>query len=62
MSPLKYVIGAIPKGAKMKTRPVCLFIMDGYAFGKKNEGNAIELANVGVINSLMEKYPSTTIL
>ena len=45
----------------MKTRPVCLFIMDGYAFGKKDKGNAINLANMGVIDSLMEKYPSTTI-
>ena len=44
----------------MKTRPVCLFIMDGYAFGEKDKGNAIEIANVGVINSLMAKYPSTT--
>ena len=45
----------------MKTRPVCLFIMDGYAFGEKNDGNAICKADVGVIESLMQKYPSTTI-
>ena len=45
----------------MKTRPVCLFIMDGYAFGEKNEGNAISRANAGVIDALMAKYPSTTI-
>ena len=50
-----------PKGAKMKTRPVCLFIMDGYAFGEKDKGNAINLANMGVIDSLMAKYPSTKI-
>ena len=56
MSPLKNV-----KGDIMKTRPVCLFIMDGYAFGEKDNGNAINLANVGVIDSLMAKYPSTTI-
>ena len=61
MSPLKYVYRVIPKGVKMNTRPVCLFIMDGYAFGEKDKGNAIEIANVGVINSLMAKYPSTTI-
>ena len=45
----------------MKTRPVCLFIMDGYAFGEKDKGNAINLANMGVIDSLMAKYPSTKI-
>ena len=43
----------------MKTRPVCLFIMDGYAFGEKDNGNAINVANQGVIENLMKNYPST---
>ena len=45
----------------MKTRPVCLFIMDGYALRKEEEGNAIKIANAGVIDGLMKKYPSATL-
>lgn len=43
----------------MKTRPVCLVIMDGYAKSDENTVNAIKLANSGVIEGLMQKYPST---
>ncbi len=45
----------------MKTRPVCLFIMDGYALRDEKDGNAIEIANAGVIDNLMKKYPSATL-
>jgi len=44
---------------KMKTRPVCLFIMDGYGLSDKIEGNAIKAANAGVIERLMHEYPHT---
>lgn len=43
----------------MKTRPVCLIIMDGYANRAEREGNAIKIANNGYIDGLMKKYPST---
>ncbi|MBR1868323.1 MAG: 2,3-bisphosphoglycerate-independent phosphoglycerate mutase [Clostridia bacterium] len=43
----------------MNTRPVCLFIMDGYALRAESEGNAIKIADVGVIERLMKEYPST---
>ena len=46
---------------KMKTRPVCLFIMDGYGLNKDKYGNAIEIAHEGVIENLMKKYPSTNL-
>ncbi len=45
----------------MNTRPVCLFIMDGYALRKENNGNAIKIANAGVIERLMKEYPSTNL-
>ena len=45
----------------MKTRPVCLFIMDGYALRNEKNGNAIKIANAGVVNRLMKEYPSTTL-
>ena len=38
---------------KMKTRPVCLFIMDGYGLNPDKKGNAIEIANEGVIKNLI---------
>ncbi len=44
---------------KMKSRPVCLFIMDGYGLNKDEKGNAIAIAHEGVISDLMKKYPST---
>lgn len=43
----------------MKTRPVCLVIMDGYAKRDESVGNAIKQANNGKIEALMAKYPST---
>ncbi len=46
---------------KMKTRPVCLFIMDGYGLNPDKNGNAIEIANEGVIKNLTAKYPSATL-
>ena len=45
----------------MKNRPVCLFIMDGYALREESKGNAIKIANAGVIEGLMKKYPSATL-
>lgn len=45
----------------MKTRPVCLFIMDGYGLNPNKNGNAVEIANEGVIKNLIEKYPSATL-
>ncbi len=46
---------------KMQTRPVCLFIMDGYGLNKDEHGNAIAIAHEGVIANLMKKYPSTNL-
>ncbi len=43
----------------MKTRPVCLIIMDGYANRESEVGNAIKIANNGTITRLMAEYPST---
>ncbi len=46
---------------KMKSRPVCLFIMDGYGLRESADGNAIKIANAGVIENLMKTYPSTSL-
>lgn len=46
---------------KMNTRPVCLFIMDGYGINPQEQGNAIKFANAGVIESLKNKYPNTVL-
>lgn len=43
----------------MDTRPVCLFIMDGYGINPETKGNAIYAANAGVIKKLQENYPHT---
>ncbi|MBP5177451.1 MAG: 2,3-bisphosphoglycerate-independent phosphoglycerate mutase, partial [Clostridia bacterium] len=43
----------------METRPVCLLIMDGYGIRKSADGNAIKIADSGVIEGLSKKYPST---
>ena len=43
----------------MDTRPVCLLIMDGYGIRASADGNAIKIANSGVIEGLSKKYPST---
>ncbi len=43
----------------MKTQPICLLILDGYGIAGKEYGNAIEIANVGVIDNLVKNYPST---
>ena len=45
----------------MKTKPVCLIIMDGYGCRESGNGNAIKIANNGVIDQLLAKYPSTTL-
>ena len=45
----------------MKTKPVCLFIMDGYGINENNASNAIAYANAGVINALQQKYPHTVL-
>ncbi|MBP5372803.1 MAG: phosphoglycerate mutase (2,3-diphosphoglycerate-independent), partial [Clostridia bacterium] len=43
----------------MKYRPVCLFIMDGYGNRAQAEGNAIKIADSGVIDGFFKEYPST---
>ena len=43
----------------MKTRPVCLFIMDGYGLNEQVDCNAIAHANAGVIKNLQANYPNT---
>ncbi len=43
----------------MKTKPIALVIMDGYGLSTPQYGNAIEIADAGVINSLMKEYPTT---
>ena len=45
----------------MSKKPICLLIMDGYGINQTKFGNAISEANVGVIDSLIKKYPSTTL-
>ena len=45
----------------MKTKPVCLFIMDGYGVNENTKSNAISCANAGVIKALQSKYPSTVL-
>ena len=44
---------------KSGIRPVCLLIMDGYGIRESSDGNAIKIANSGVIEGLSKKYPST---
>ena len=44
---------------KMKTRPVCLIIMDGYGIRKDENGNAIKQAHAGVVERLIKEWPST---
>ncbi len=43
----------------MNTRPVCLFIMDGYGINPDTYGNAIKAANAGVIEKFQKEYPHT---
>lgn len=43
----------------MKQRPVCLIIMDGYGIRTSANGNAIKIADNGIIDRLFSKYPST---
>lgn len=43
----------------MKNQPICLIIMDGYGIRKEKFGNAIKLADAGVIDKLEKEYPST---
>ena len=45
----------------MKTRPVCLLIMDGYGINENTACNAIYCANAGVIEALRNNYPSTVL-
>ena len=40
---------------KLQSRPVCLLIMDGYGLRKSADGNAIKIANSGVIDGLMKE-------
>jgi 2,3-bisphosphoglycerate-independent phosphoglycerate mutase len=43
-------------------KPVVLIIMDGYAHGPKNEGNAVHLANKPNIDRLWNTYPHTELV
>lgn len=43
----------------MKTQPICLLILDGYGIGDNLYGNAIKIANMGIIDKLVKDYPST---
>jgi len=43
-------------------KPVVLIIMDGYAHGPKNEGNAVHLANKPNIDRLWATYPHTELI
>ena len=45
----------------MKTKPVCLFIMDGYGINEAKDCNAIACANSKNVNKLIKEYPSTLI-
>ncbi|MBP5193799.1 MAG: 2,3-bisphosphoglycerate-independent phosphoglycerate mutase [Clostridia bacterium] len=45
----------------MKTRPVCLFIMDGYGINENTEGNAIYISGSPNVNYYAKNYPSTTL-
>ena len=45
----------------MKTRPVCLLIMDGYGISESKLDNAINIADAKVINNLAKNYPSTVL-
>ena len=45
----------------MSKKPACLIIMDGYGLNNDAIGNAISVANVGVIDNLIKNYPSTTL-
>lgn len=46
---------------KMNTRPVCLFIMDGYGLNPEHKGNAVYEAGAGVIENLSRTYPSASL-
>ena len=46
---------------KMNTRPVCLFIMDGYGLNPEHKGNAVYEAGAGVIEKLSRTYPSASL-
>ena len=42
----------------MKTRPVCLFIMDGYGINACQEGNAVCISGSPNVNGYIKNYPS----
>ncbi len=52
---------AFLRGVKMKSRPNCIIIMDGYGSSCEEKGNAIKCAYSENVNKLMSKYPSTLI-
>lgn len=45
----------------MNKKPTMLIILDGYGVGEDYPGNAIKLAHTPNIDSLMMKYPNTTL-
>src|SRR5690554_5702251 len=45
----------------MKNNLVALIILDGFAYGEKYEGNAVELANKPNFDNYIQKYPNTTL-
>ncbi len=44
---------------KIKARPLCLIILDGWGLSKNIDGNAIMLADTPNMDSFYEKYPNT---
>src|SRR5690554_2239664 len=45
----------------MKTNLVTLIILDGFAYGEKYEGNAVELAKKPNFDQYIKQYPNTTL-
>ena len=41
--------------------PVCLVILDGWGIAPPGPGNAVELADTPVFDSLVARYPQTTL-
>ncbi|MCJ7774333.1 MAG: 2,3-bisphosphoglycerate-independent phosphoglycerate mutase [Desulfobacterales bacterium] len=47
---------------KIKSRLHILMILDGWGINKKTIGNAVNLANTPVLDSLLDEYPNTQLL
>ncbi|MBU4217022.1 2,3-bisphosphoglycerate-independent phosphoglycerate mutase [Candidatus Parcubacteria bacterium] len=51
----------IKKVENETTSPMILIVLDGWGIGDPNRGNAISLSKTPVFNSLIKKYPNTTL-